>query len=394
MQHPETGFLPGPRYTLPGTSGGPLAGLSFAAKDLFDVAGQPTIGGNPDWGRTHPVPTAHAWAVQRLLEGGANLAGKTITCEISLGILGYNQFYGTPPNPAAPGCLPGGSSSGSASVVAAGLADIALGTDSGGSVRVPASLCGLYGLRPTHGRISVAGLLAQAPTFDTVGWFARDAATFARAAAVMFGETLPSPTAPGGLLLAEDAFALADPDVAAALQPAAARLGTLLGGLTRMNLGEPGELETWAGQRNILQRAESWATFRPWIERENPTFAYNIARNLAGGSAITADQVAVARIVRRQVVDQARRLLEGGAILCLPTTPFVAPPLGLPLPEIDALQARIGITTSFAGLVGLPQLNLPLGTVGGKPCGLSIIGWRGADMRLASIAAALEAAAP
>ena len=390
MQHPETGFLSGPRHTLPGTAGGPLAGLTFAAKDLFDVAGVPTIGGNPDWGRTHPVPTAHSWAVQRLLEGGADLVGKTITCEISLGILGYNQFYGTPPNPAAPGCLPGGSSSGSASVVAAGLADVALGTDSGGSVRVPASLCGLYGLRPTHGRISVAGLLAQVPTFDTVGWFTRDAATFARVAAVMFGAALPTASA-AGVLLAEDAFALADPEVAAALQPAAERLGAQFGGLTRMSLGEPGELETWAGQRNILQRAESWATFRPWIERENPTFAYNIARNLAGGSAITAEQVAVAKVVRRQVVDQARRLLEGGAILCLPTTPFPAPPLGLPLPEIDALQARIGITTSFAGLCGLPQLNLPLGQVGGKPCGLSIIGWRGSDERLAAIARDLAA---
>jgi amidase len=388
MQHPETGFLPGPRTTLPGAPGGPLAGLSFAAKDLFDVAGVPTIGGNPDWGRTHPVPTAHAWAVQRLLEGGANLVGKTITCEISLGILGYNQFYGTPPNPAAPGCLPGGSSSGSASVVAAGLADVALGTDSGGSVRVPASLCGLYGLRPTHGRISVAGLLAQAPSFDTAGWFARDAVTFGRVAEVMFGEALPAASATG-VLLAEDAFALADPEVAAALYPVAERLGAQFGGLQRMTLGEPGELETWAGQRNILQRAESWATFRPWIEAENPTFAFNIARNLAGGSAITAEQVAVAKVVRRQVVEQARRLLEGGAILCLPTTPFTAPPLGLPLPEIDALQARIGITTSYAGLVGLPQLNLPLGQVGGKPCGLSIIGWRGADTRLAAIARAL-----
>ncbi len=388
MQHPDTGFLPGPRLTLPGTSGGALAGLSFAAKDLFDVAGVPTIGGNPDWGRTHPVPSAHAWAVQRLLDGGASLAGKTITCEISLGILGYNQFYGTPPNPAAPGCLPGGSSSGSASVVAAGLADIALGTDSGGSVRVPASLCGLYGLRPTHGRIPVAGLLAQAPSFDTVGWFARDAATFARVAEVLFGEALPTARA-SGVLLAEDAFALADPDVAAALQPVAERLGTQFGGLTRVTLGEPGELELWANQRNILQRAESWATFRPWIEAENPTFAYNIARNLAVASAITAEQVAVGRIVRRQVVARAQQLLEGGAILCLPTTPFAAPPLGLSLPEIDALQARIGITTSFAGLVGLPQLNLPLGQVGGKPVGLSIIGWRGADTRLAAIARAL-----
>ncbi len=390
MQHPETGFLPGPRLTLPGAPAGPLAGLSFAAKDLFDVAGTPTGGGNPDWGRTHPVPQAHAGAVERLLAAGASLAGKTITCEISLGILGFNQFFGTPPNPAAPGCLPGGSSSGSASVVAAGLVDTALGTDSGGSVRVPASLCGLYGLRPTLGRVPTTGLLQQAPSFDTAGWFARDAITFGRVAEVLLGEALPAATATE-VLLAEDAFALADAEVAAALLPAAERLGARFGGLRRISLGEPGELAAWGSQRNILQRAESWASFGGWIEQHNPTFAFNVARNLAAAAAITPDQVEVARIARRRAVDRARLLLEGGAILCIPTTPFTAPPLGLPLSALDALSARIGVLTSFAGLVGLPQLSLPLGQVGGKPCGLSILGWRGQDARLAAIAAALAA---
>ena len=388
MQHPEDGFLPGPRFTLAGAPQGPLAGLSFAAKDLFDVAGTPTGGGNPDWARTHPVPQAHAWAVERLLGAGARLAGKTITCEISLGILGFNQFFGTPPNPAAPGCLPGGSSSGSASVVAAGLADVALGTDSGGSVRVPASLCGLYGLRPTHGRIPVSGLLQQAPSFDTAGWFARDATTFGRVAAVMLDEALPAATATG-VLLAEDAFALADTEVAAALRPAAARLGALFGGTRSVTIAEPGELEVWGSQRNILQRAESWASFRGWVNTHNPCFAFNVAHNLAAAAAITPEQVALAQVARRRAVERARVLLEAGAILCLPTTPFTAPPLGLPLAELDALSNRIGLLTSFAGLVGLPQLNLPRAQVGGKPCGLSIIAWRGQDARLAAIAAAL-----
>src|SRR5216683_2010461 len=159
-------FVPGPRVCIEGRAGGPLAGLSFAAKDLFDVAGYPTGGGNPDWARTHPVPTRHAWAVQTLLDAGATLIGKTITDEISLGILGENPFEGTPRNPRAPGRVPGGSSAGSAAAVAAGLSDIALGTDTGGSVRVPASFCGLYGIRPTHGRLDLAGMMAQAPSSD------------------------------------------------------------------------------------------------------------------------------------------------------------------------------------------------------------------------------------
>src|SRR5690349_14616522 len=210
-------FVPGQIFRIAGHAGGPLAGLTFAAKDLFDVAGRPTGGGNPDWARQNPVPERHAWAVQTLLDAGATLIGKTITDEVSLGILGENAFDGTPHNPAAPGHVPGGSSSGSASAVAQGLCDTALGTDTGGSVRVPASFCGLYGIRPTHGRLDLSGMLPQAPSSDTAGWFARDATTFARVSSVMLGEAIPD-TLPDRLIVATDALALADPETAAALE--------------------------------------------------------------------------------------------------------------------------------------------------------------------------------
>jgi amidase len=385
-------FLPGPRYRLAGAAAGPLTGLTFAAKDLFDVAGTPTGAGNPDWERTHPVPQAHAWAVSTLLDAGAELVGKTVTCEISLGILGFNQFFGTPANPAAPGCLPGGSSSGSASAVAAGDCDIALGTDTGGSVRVPASLCGLHGLRTTHGRIPFAGVCAQAPSFDTVGWFTRDAATFARVAAVMLDEAIPA-LAPAPLLVAEDAFALADAEVQEALAGPVELLARVLGHAPRgVALGTPGELAVWSAQRNVLQRHEGWRTFRDWIDAANPCFAFNVARNLTIAAGFTDAQAAVAASLRQRVLARARELLEGGAILCLPTTPFTAPPLGLPLQALDALSERISQLTSFAGFAGLPQLSLPLGLAGGKPCGLSILAWHGQDAKLVAIAEALEGA--
>src|SRR6266404_4122884 len=220
-------FVPGPPVRIEGRKGGPLSGLTFAAKDLFDVAGFPTGGGNPDWARSNPVPTRHSWAVQRLLDAGATLIGKTITDEVSLGIVGENAFYGTPVNPRAPGHVPGGSSSGSAAAVAAGLCDTALGTDTGGSVRVPASFCGLYGIRPTHGRLDLAGMMQQAPTSDTTGWFARDAETFARVSAVMLGEAIADDL-PRRLVIATDTFALADPETAAALEPLVARLRALV----------------------------------------------------------------------------------------------------------------------------------------------------------------------
>jgi amidase len=171
-------FVAGPSIRIAGEPGGPIAGATFAAKDLFDVAGHPTGGGNPDWAKQNPVPSRHAWAVQRLLDAGATLIGKTVTDEVSLGILGENPFDGTPLNPKAPERVPGGSSSGSASAVAQGLCDTALGTDTGGSVRVPASFCGLYGIRPTHDRLNLGGMMPQAPSSDTMGWFARDVDTF------------------------------------------------------------------------------------------------------------------------------------------------------------------------------------------------------------------------
>ncbi len=165
---------------------------------------------------------------RRLLDAGATLIGKTITDEVSLGILGENAFDGTPLNTAAPDRVPGGSSSGSAAAVAAGLCDTALGTDTGGSVRVPSSFCGLYGIRPTHGRLDMTGMLPQAPSSDTTGWFARDAATFARVSSVLLGEAIPD-TLPTRLIIAVDAFGFADAAVAAALQPLVDRLADVIG---------------------------------------------------------------------------------------------------------------------------------------------------------------------
>src|SRR3954454_6414141 len=266
MADPINAFIPGPRLRIEGATHGPLQGLTFAAKDLFDVAGYPTGGGNHDWARANPVPTRHAWAVQTLLDAGATLIGKTITDEVSLGILGENAFDGTPLNSKAPDRVPGGSSSGSAAAVAAALCDTALGTDTGGSVRVPASFCGLFGIRPTHARLDLSGMLPQAPTSDTTGWFARDAETFARVSSVMLGEQIPS-MLPSHLIVAVDAFGFADPEVAATLRPSVDRLAALIGN-ARDELMAPQGLSVWSRTQRTLQPVEAWQTFRPWVERD------------------------------------------------------------------------------------------------------------------------------
>jgi amidase len=388
----STGFLvPGGDIRIAGRAGGPLSGLTFVAKDLFDVAGTPTGGGNHDWARTHPVPQKHAWAVTTLLEAGATLTGKTITDEVSLGILGESAFDGTPLNPKAPERVPGGSSSGSASAVAQGYCDTALGTDTGGSVRVPASFCGLHGIRPTHGRLPLDGMLPQAPTSDTTGWFARDAGTFARVSAVMLGEAIPA-ALPSRLVVAVDAFGFADQSVQAALAPMVKRLGRLIGHV-REDILAPQGLSVWARAQRTLQPWEAWLTFKDWIERENPRFAFLVARNLVLGSMIPASERNWASLMRAEARARLAHLLPAGTILCLPTTPCVAPRKGEPMPALDLVRDRITCLAAHGGLAGHPQVSIPGAMAEGAPVGLSIIGARGADASLVAVARALEQAA-
>ena len=382
-------FVAGSTVRIPGAPNGPLAGLTFAAKDLFDIAGHPTGGGNPDWARQNPVPTRHAWAVQRLLDAGAALIGKTITDEVSLGILGENPFDGTPLNPAAPDRVPGGSSSGSASAVAQGLCDTALGTDTGGSVRVPASFCGLYGIRPTHGRLDLTGMLPQAPSSDTTGWFARDATTFARVSEVMLGESIPA-TLPTRLVVAVDAFGFADAGTSAALQPLVRALAALMKDVRDDLLAPPG-LTTWARAQRTLQPWEAWQTFKPWLERDNPRLQYSVARNLARADSIPASEREWAALMRSEARARMAWLLPPGTILCMPTTPFPAPLKGQSLPALEPVRARILGLAAHGGLTGVPQLSLPGATVDGRPVGLSIVGARGCDASLVAVAKAMEA---
>lgn len=381
-------FVPGTDIHIEGRPGGPLAGLTFAAKDLFDVAGHPTGGGNPDWARQNPIPTRHAWAVQALLDAGCTLVGKTITDEVSLGILGENAFEGTPVNPAAPGHVPGGSSSGSASAVAQGLCDTALGTDTGGSVRVPASFCGLYGIRPTHGRLDLAGMLPQAPTSDTTGWFARDAATFARVSAVLLGEEMP-PARPTRLIVATDALGIADAETAEALGPMLDRLKRLVPDWREEVMAPPG-LAAWSRAQRTLQPVEAWETFRPWVERDNPRFAFNVARGLVLGAMVPEAERGWAALTRREARGRLRGLLPPGTVLALPTTPFPAPKAGLPLTELEPIRATINLLCAQGGLAGHPQVSIPGATVGGHPVGISLIAARGADALLVGACLALE----
>lgn len=383
-------FVEGTQVVVSGAASGTLAGWTFAVKDLFDVQGHVTGCGNPDWLRTHAPARRSAWAVERLLAAGATLVGKTVTDEISLGLLGINRFYGTPLNPRAVGRVPGGSSSGSASAVAGGLVDMSLGTDSGGSVRVPSSYTGLYGLRPTHGVIPVDGLMTQAPSFDTVGFFAPDAARFAALGDVL----LPASMGRGAItevLVATDAFAVADDVVRNALKDAAESVRAAVARSSDVVLAPVG-LAHWCSNQRTLQSFEFSRTFAGWVDRVNPTFSFEVGRTLALAARVGDADVVSPNAVRAAARARLDDLLGDSRVICLPTTPQLPIHRDATLSEMALACDRIVELTCIAGLTGLPQVNLPLAsTADGVPVGLSLIGPRGADRRLLELASLLSA---
>jgi amidase len=375
-------FLPGPRLKKAPLASGPLDELTFAAKDLFDVEGDVTGCGNPDWAASHAPATRDAWAVSRLLERGARLVGKTVTDEISLGLLVVNRFFGTPVNPIAPDRYPGGSSSGSAVAVAAREVDFALGSDTGGSVRAPASFLGLYGLRPTHGAISSDGLMTQAPSFDTVGYFTRDAATFARVGAALLPEAAAAPI--DALLIATDALDRCDLEIREAAAAAIDRVAARFAEARPIVLAAEG-LEHWNAEHCRLQHPEFSETFQPWLDAVNPRLSFGVARALALARLVPAAEREAARRFRAEVRARIDALV-AGRVLCFATMPILPPLRSASLPEMGGADQRIVDLTCIAGLTGLPQISLPLARVGSLPVGVSFVGPRGSDRALLGLA--------
>jgi amidase len=370
-----------------GAPTGPLAGIPFGLKDLFHVAGVPTGFGHPAWLASHPVPDADAQVLSRLLRAGARLVGKTHCDELCYSLNGENTHYGTPVNTAAPDRLPGGSSSGSAAAVAGGLVPFAIGSDTGGSVRVPASYCGVLGMRTTHGAVPLEGAVPFAPSYDTVGWFARDPALFETVGRVLLADAAPAP-APRRLIVGLDAFAHAVPEAARALRPALERVAERVGGVTECVVAEAG-IEAWMQDFRLIQGSEIWATHRDWLASLNPEFGGGIRERFRWVSTLTDAQVAPARRRRVDVATRLHALLADDAVLAIPTVPGAAPLRGTPVPELEAWRNRCLGLLCIAGHAGLPQVSLPLATVDGCPVGLSLIAAPGRDTMLLALARAL-----
>ncbi|SDO94939.1 amidase [Ralstonia sp. 25mfcol4.1] len=389
--HPARAFLPYPDVAVPNAASGPLRGLTFAVKDLFDVAGYPTGGGNPHVLARSGIKTATAPTVQKLLDAGATFIGKVHTDELAFSMNGQNYHYGGPYNGAAPDRITGGSSSGSASAVSHQLCDFALGTDTGGSVRAPASHCGLFGIRPSHGRISLKDCMPLCESLDTCGFFARDIATFARVADVLFGaDGDPLPARPR-LLLAADLFELPTPAARAALAPTVARIEAILGKATPVDVADrPLSDLYWAFR--YVQGWEAWEADGALIENYGLQLGPDVAGRFAFSKGVTQAQFEQSSAVRREFTAHLGRLLGHDGILVLPTMPDIAPLRATPMEALEDYRTAAAHTLCLTPLSGFPQLSLPLSGRDGAPLGISLLGPKGSDRSLIAVAETLMTA--
>lgn len=389
--NPARAFLPYPAVPVAHAAGGPLAGLTFAVKDLFDVAGYPTGGGNPLLLAASGVKTSTAPTVRKLLDAGARFVGKTHTDELAFSMNGRNAHFGTPVNGGAPDRIPGGSSSGSAAAVSNRLCDFALGTDTGGSVRAPASHCGLFGIRPTHGRVPLDGCLDLAPSFDTCGFFTRDARTFARVADVLLGADAAPLPARLRLLRPEDVWKLLADEVVAALAPAVARIEAALGEATPCEAAlDSFDAMYWSFRH--LQGREAWQVDGPFIERFAPPLGPGVAERFAWSKQVTEAQVVDAAHFCDRFRGHLAALLGSDGVLVMPTMPDVAPLLAADESELEDYRNAAIRMLCISGLGGFPQVTLPLASRLGAPLGISLLGPAGSDRSLIALAERIAAA--
>ena len=368
-----------------------LAGETVAVKDLFAVAGHAIGAGVPAWLAGAAVQHQHAAAVERLLDAGADLRGIAQTDEFAYSIAGRNSAWGTPPNPAVPGAVSGGSTSGPATAVALGQASIALGTDTGGSLRVPASYQGLWGIRTTHGAVDRAGLLPLAPSFDTVGWLTRDVDTVIRAART----SLPAVDR-----RAIDPEYVVDPALVASASPevrvaftTAVDEAVASGRVARPEPVDLGDVARLFELFRVRQAFEAWQSDGAWITDHPGELAADVAARFAVGASISPATAEEARVA----LDGERRRLESllaGRVLLLPSTSSAAPAIGATAAEVDAVRSATLGLTCVAGVLGAPAvsapvLEVPLAWAGERraPVGLCLVGPRGSDLALLGLAA-------
>ncbi|WP_378948914.1 amidase [Mesorhizobium sp. ANAO-SY3R2] len=392
LPDPFNAFLAIQQATVPNSETGPLAGLRLAVKDIYDVAGIVTGCGNLQKAASGDAAETTAPSVQAILDAGARFVGKTQTDELAFSLMGQNAHYPHPVNPAAPNRVSGGSSSGSAVAVAAGLADISVGSDTGGSIRAPASFCGLIGLRTTHGLISLEGTMKLAPSLDTFGWFARDIDIYEKVAKLLIGKD-----AHEDKLVRPLAFDWLD---ALASGPAEAAEYERTRGVAERALGpvaaatpltlSPDEIY-WCFRK--IQAFEAWQVHGDWISSGDRDLGPGVKERFAFGATIDAKVYKAETAVRHTLRKELAALLGRDGFLVLPTVPGAAPFASGSHDDLLAYRERALRLLCLSGLSGFPQITLPIGKVDGAPFGLSLLGPAGSDLQLIALGRQVVAAA-
>ena len=388
-------FMPYPTVGLAAARHGPLAGLSFAVKDLFDVAGYPTSGGQPMLLAMSGIKTCSSPVVTQLLDAGAQFMGKTITDELAFSINGQNAHFGDPINPHAPDRISGGSSSGSASAVAHGLCDIGIGSDTGGSVRAPANHCGLIGIRTSHGLVSLEHAVAFAPSLDSCGWFASDIDVFIKASEVL----LQAPVCQTALLgpinkprwmLGSDWWSALAPEVGKAHQAAMQGIGNAIEqagqALSSFDIDFPAFGATGLDDLVLafrqIQGFEAWQCDGALIQDYALSLGPGVAERFAWASQVSEADYIKASKLREAFANWMQGQLADDGLLIVPTMPDVAPLRQADSASLDQYRASAMRMLCVAGLCRLPQINLPLSQRLGVPLGLSLIGPAASDLAL------------
>ena len=364
---------------------GVLLSATLAVKDIYDVAGMKTGCGNPQILAESPVATRSAPTVEKLLAAGAAFIGKTQTDELAFSLMGQNSHYPYPINPSAPDRVTGGSSSGSAAAVAGGLADIALGSDTGGSIRAPASFCGLVGLRTTHGRIPLEGIMPLAPSLDTIGWFARDIDLYEKVGQILLGEDKQAFAFSQLLYMPLLEHLLLDHPETDSYRAMFAKVRPHFANLKAASQPTLSIDELYLTFRQI-QGAEAWATHGAWISSGDRKLGPGVADRFAYGSKITEEALAQHRSRRTRFTQELETIIGDNAVLALPTVPGAAPFAKEPFETLQAYREQALRLLCLSVLSGLPQITVPLGTVHGAPMGISFIGPRGSDRALITLA--------
>ncbi|XP_050210620.1 outer envelope protein 64, mitochondrial [Mercurialis annua] len=380
-----------------------LSGLSFAIKDIFDVKGYVSGFGNPDWRRTHEVAEKMAVVVTALLKNGATCVGKTVMNELGLGITGENMHYGTPVNPQMPSFVPGGSSSGSAVAVAAELVDFALGADTTGGIRIPAAFCGVFGYRPSQGAVSMIGVIPNAQSLDTVGWFARDPSILRSVGHALMQLKAVEPRRTRRLIFASDLFQLSKVpkqkteyviskaiENMSGYQPPkhlnfshyiASNVPSLKGFCEQSTnmLNGTSSLKALSSVMGSLQRYEFKTNHEEWVKAVKPKLAPDVSNRVFAAIGATHENIKVLYKIRSEMRAATQSLLKDDGILVIPTV--ADPPLRLDTKKGSYLESydRAMILSSIASMSGCCQVSVPLGRHEGCPISVSFISFHGAD---------------